>query len=172
MKLKTKFKINVGMLVGSIITIILGLVLIIFSKQSGLLYAVQALIGIIIIAVNGNNLYQLITRRRNDQNYKYRLLGYIVNIFIGILLIFSPGDTFRTVVLIFLIILPIIQIIYFGNINEIKEAAILQIFLGIILLIIGLNGIVTAVFVMVGVLLLLIGIFNLLAAFSVLKYKN
>lgn len=169
---KEKLVINWGLLIGGVISAVLGIVLIVFHDSSKLINIVQITIGITVIAVNGNNIYRLLGKDNNDVTYNRRLIGYIVNIVVGLCLIIAPNDTFRTIVLIFLIIIPIIEILLFSNIPGIVSSCLFQIFLGIIVLILGLNGVIGTAFIIVGVILAFAGIFNILNAFSIIKYKR
>ena len=172
METKEKFKINWALLVGGIIIALLGLILMVFHNESWLIRVVQILIGVVVIAVNGTNIYALISKGTKDVTYSKRLFGFILNIIIGLFLIIAFNDTFRTVVLIVMIVIPIIEIIFFGKIPGIIGSSLMQIFLGIIVLILGANGIMNLVFIIVGGIMFVTGVFNILSAFSVIRYKR
>ena len=169
---KEHLKVNFGLLVGGIIIAILGIILIAFSSSSWLVKVIQVSIGIAVIAINGNNIYKLISKVESDHTYKERLLSYIFNVIIGLCLVFAFNTTFRTVVLIVMILIPVLEILYFSRIPGIVPSSLFQIFLGIIVLILGSDGIISIVFIICGVILFFIGILNILSAFSIIKYRN
>lgn len=148
-----------GVMTSAIIGLILG-ILLALVPMSSLVSLMIMIIGIYIIIVNG---YKIYVRLSNNEKSSNEMLLEVISVLIGFLLIFLNGVVITVITSLYLIALPIYNIVILKGDKKVIINNMPSIVIGIILLVCGLSTF--------DILFKILGIIVILASLAYLGYN-
>lgn len=166
-----KLKINWKLLLIGLISTALGGLMIAYSNNIHMKYIIQIAIAALIIIVNGISLYNYYKEGNEFEIKNKKFISIVLNIILGICLLFSFETTYKVIIAIMLIIIPLVNVFLNKQSSSVSASLLLiEILFGILLICVGFSPVLSVIIFIFGFILLFIGLFNIAISFSVIKY--